>query len=569
MSIEATVNYIFRSKFDSSFSEKNTVEKELENLIQNTNESILYQKENIDILIYMIEKKLLDFKYMHNNKEKESRELRLIIEQLSGSLGERLRESKQLLNSALLADRKLTGETFTSIIPLTYDYVSDSSTATLKDTIVMGIEKDKVVGEEYISISGINITGEEHTSVKVNSKSFPYYIEMSNKIRTYSQVRIDIPPSIREGIFIIEFEESQVISLLDRNNYEIKPKHITKTITVPVNFDTNNFKIRFFNNEYQNIKILKATYTDKIYINEVIYETKKLAIEENLSQIAIDTCDNYSDPNVEIQYLIRLNNEEYQTLRPLNKFKTDLADKFLQSIVLTDNYANNSIVKLKEYILEDGVFKFEIEDLQLSVNKLRGFSKKLGDNIYSLDKYLNTSKYIINTYNREESIIVLNKNQSIIINGEFIKAEEKNINIRLDKGFNQIELDENLWKEPIDLSKAWIKEIKEEELVIVDRNTEEISIVSFIFNTLQSVTNSIYLQLLQSNSEVYVEEIELQKKVSRDNIVEYIYKSNPDPIYIAAYSRKKEISSVQIKAILKSKDKRTCPYISRIILKGV
>lgn len=569
MSIEATVNYIFRSKFDSSSSEKNAVEKELEDLINNTNESELYQKENINILIYILEKKLLDFKYMHRNKKKDSERLRLIIEQLSGLLGDRLRESKQLLNSALLADRKLTGETFTSIIPLTYDYVSDSSTATLKDTIIMGIEKDKMEGEEYINISGINITGEEHTVVKVNSRVFPYTLEMHNKIRSYSQVKIDISTVIREGIFNLEFEESQVISILDSNNFELVPKHVTKQISLPVTFQTNNFKIRFFNNEIQKIKINKATYTDKIYIQEVTYESKKLAIEENLSQVVIDTCDNYSDPNVDIQYFIRFNTEEYQSLRPLNKFKINLEDKYLQSIVLTDRYIDNEIIKIEENILEDGVFKFEIENLQVSVNKLRGFNKKLGDNLYSLEKYINKNSYTINIFNKEEIEIVLNKDQSITLNNDLIQAKDKNLVLKLQKGFNRLEVDKTLWKEPVDLESTWIKEIKEDSLVVVDRETEEIREIPYIFNTLQASTNSIYLQLLESESQVFIEEIEMFKKVSKTDTVEYIYKSDPNPIYIASYSRKKEINSIQLKAVMKSKDKRTCPFISRIILKGV
>lgn len=569
MSIEATVNYIFRSKFDSSSSEKNAVEKELEDLINNTNESELYQKENINILIYILEKKLLDFKYMHRNKKKDSERLRLIIEQLSGLLGDRLRESKQLLNSALLADRKLTGETFTSIIPLTYDYVSDSSTATLKDTIIMGIEKDKMEGEEYINISGINITGEEHTVVKVNSRVFPYTLEMYNKIRSYSQVKIDISTVIREGIFNLEFEESQVISILDSNNFELVPKHVTKQISLPVTFQTNNFKIRFFNNEIQKIKINKATYTDKIYIQEVTYESKKLAIEENLSQVVIDTCDNYSDPNVDIQYFIRFNTEEYQSLRPLNKLKINLEDKYLQSIVLTDRYIDNEIIKIEENILEDGVFKFEIENLQVSVNKLRGFNKKLGDNLYSLEKYINKNSYTINIFNKEEIEIVLNKDQSITLNNDLIQAKDKNLVLKLQKGFNRLEVDKTLWKEPVDLESTWIKEIKEDSLVVVDRETEEIREIPYIFNTLQASTNSIYLQLLESESQVFIEEIEMFKKVSKTDTVEYIYKSDPNPIYIASYSRKKEINSIQLKAVMKSKDKRTCPFISRIILKGV
>jgi len=571
MSTEAIINYIFRDKFDSPLLEKESISKKLEQEKEETLESDYYNPKNINKIVYQIENKLLGFNTLYSRKKRESIETKNRIEQLAGEFSVRLLEAKQLLNSALLSERRLTGETFTSLPPLSKEYATSATTATIKDSIVMGIKNSEIKGEEFVLISSLNIRGDESTYLRIYSKDFPYVMTIENKIKPYSQLRIEVPAVIRAGVFNIKFEQVQIISVLNSEGYEIIPRQASKELSIPVTSETKSIRVRFHNNSRQDIKLLSASYTDKIYLDEVIYETKKLNINEVFSHVSVDSCDNYTDPNVDIKYYISVNSEKYIEFRPVNKFKVSLHDSSTPSVINTDMYTNNEVVKLENYIFEDNVYKFIVEDLKLVTNKLKALEKKFGVDLYSMKQYFKPKEdsYSFTSYAIKDFTLVLNIGQNIRVNGTDYIAKNSNLTISLSKGFNTIEVAKDMWKEPINLLVNYIKEIKKGSLVIVNRETLEISEIPFIFNTLQEQTNSVYLQLLQQEIDVYMREIELKKRITIGSFIEYFYKDNVEPIYLASYQRQRQVDTVQIKAIMKSKDKKTCPFISRLILRGV
>ena len=571
MSTEAIINYIFRDKFDSSLLEKESIRKELEQEKEDTLESEYYSPKNINKIIYQIESKLLGFNTLYSKKKRESIETKNRIEQLAGEFSVRLLDAKQLLNSALLSERRLTGETFTSLPPLTKEYSTSETTATIKDSIVMGIKNSEIRGEESVLISSLNIRGDESTFLRVYSKDFPYVMTIENKLKPYSQLRIEIPAVIRAGVFNIRFEQVQIISILNSEGYEIIPRQASRELSIPVTSSTKNIRVRFHNSSKQDIKLLSASYTDKIYLDEVVYETKKLNINEVFSHVSINSCDNYTDPNVTIKYYASINSEKYIEFRPVNKFKVSLQDSAIPSIINTDIYSNNEVIKLKDYVFEDNVYKFIVEDLKLVANKLKALEKKFGDDLYSMNQYFKPEEelYRFTSYAKKDFTLVLNKDQSIRINGIDYTTKDSNLTVKVDKGFNTVEVLKTLWKEPINLLVSYIKEIKKGSLVIVNRETLDISEIPFIFNTMQEQTNSVYLQLLQQEIDIYMREIELKKRVTIGSFIEYFYKDNVEPIYLASYQRQRQVDTIQIKAIMKSKDKKTCPFISRLILRGV
>lgn len=570
MNTEAIVNYIFRDKFDSSSLIKENIIETLAKEKETTNESVYYQKSNINKILYQIESQLLTYKQLHRRKKKEGEEIKRRIEELSGSLSTKILDTKQLLSTAMLAERQLTGETYTSIPPLTKEYATDRTDATIRDNIVMGIKQGVLKGEEFINIPSINISGEDSTDLTINSKNFPYILTVENRIKTYSQIKVVIPPIVRSGVFNIKFEQPQVISVLNQYSYEIVQKHITKELSIPVDDGIDSIKIRFHNKNKQQIKILSATYTDKIYLDEVVFETKKFNIDETFSQVTVGTCDNYVDQNVDIQYYVSLNGKEYIQFRPTNKIKNLKTSNILPSIVNTDSYDLNEIIKISESVFGDNVFKFKVDDLRISANKLKAFERKLGESFYSMSQHYlkNENIYSFITHTAQPYTLRLNSGQTIEVNGEVISATENKV-VEISRGINEIKISKQLWKEPINLIKSRILEINNSYLLIEDRESKEISKIDYIFNILQAESNSIYLQLLQQNVEVYMKEIELKKRISKDTFIEYFYKDNVEPIYLASYQRQVEIKTLQIKAIMKSIDKRTCPFISRIIIRGV
>lgn len=570
MNNEALINFIFRSKFDSSSFIKEDVENKLDEFINTSLDSEVYNKENINLMMYLIEQKILNFKDIHKEKTGDYKELKILIERLAGELSEKLKASKQLLNTALLSERKIASETYTSIIPLIKDYTSSATSATLQDDLILGLEKGEIKGEEYIALKGINLIGEDNTVLQINSMQFPYTLQVENQYKAYSTIRVEIPPIIRTGVLNIKFASALVISVLNQYNYEIKEKGVVKELSVPVDANSRYLKIRIYTQNKKAFQILSASYTDKIYTSNVVYETKRIEVGEDFTHLSIDTCDNYENQNVDLKYFIKINDDEYRRFRPINKFKTSLIDKHLESIITVDDYSNNKIIRLNNATLDNDVFKFSIEDLGISASKIRAFERKLGEDLYSINQYYKTdiNTYTVYLYKNESFDLTFNAGQSITLNGEFLEFD-KTTNLKIERGFNKLEIVKSLWKEPINLINSYVKEIKDSSLIIVNRITNEITEVPYIFNTIQASTNSIYLQLLAKNIDVYMNETLLKKKVDRLNYIEYFYKDNPEPIYLGSYLIQKTVKTVQIKVEMSSIDKKTCPFISRIMIRGV
>ena len=82
------------------------------------------------------------------------------------------------------------------------------------------------------------------------------------------------------------------------------------------------------------------------------------------------------------------------------------------------------------------------------------------------------------------------------------------------------------------------------------------------------VSNSIYLQLLLKNCLIYLKEEAVKRKYDKDYI-EYLYKDTPSPIYVYSEAYQTTVNTIQFRVTLSSEDHKICPYVSKMLVRGV
>ncbi len=68
--------------------------------------------------------------------------------------------------------------------------------------------------------------------------------------------------------------------------------------------------------------------------------------------------------------------------------------------------------------------------------------------------------------------------------------------------------------------------------------------------------------------DIYLFEDAVKRKYS-NNYLEYVYKDNPYKTYILNESPSRLVDTIQIRATMKSVNEVVCPYISKIIVRGI
>lgn len=566
---KAIVDYVFKTK-SYSLGNLNTkdIEASISSKISGSTEKELYSLGNLDLQEYIVGKQLEGFNTLQDKLTAALPTLEDTVRRRGAELQDLITQCKSSVNSAILAEKRLIGESYTAILPLTAQYANiENTTATITDGVIFGTSTAQVV-VDGLNIDAIYLVGEDFTDLKVLADTFPLYLELgANVMKSYNQVRVTVPAIVNNGVFSLTFDQPQVISILNASNLEILPKQVVKNISIPVSKSSSNFKIRFHSNQKKSVKILSAKYSDKIYTESCTFETQPIAIGQDLSAITIETCDNYTDPNVDMNYYISINGGAYNSFRPSGKTKL-ISTSMPQSIIKTDQYISNDIVPINYSDLYLGSYRYYPVDLVPQYAKLIMLSKLLGTDTYSANSYNSSEKLLVHLFNVKDSVLKINIGQSVVLDGKYIQYSDYNGNVLIKAGYHTLEMDKVLWKEPVDLLEASITQVHPTYLITVDRVTGEEVEVSYTFDTAQAATNSIYLQLLSAGYSIFLNKENIFRKLD-DSYVEYFYRNTNETIYLLNYNQTKTVNTVQIKATFMSKDKVTCPYISKIIIRGL
>ena len=514
-----------------------------------------------------------------NNKNSERIEgIKSVIQTKLLEVRRNLENCKLKVQEALLSERKLIGESYTAVLPLDKDYISKSTTALVENNMTLGVGyESELTSENLLNLDTLYIGAQEETVLKIESEtlnSYPLKLKLNkNFYNNYQQIKITLPRITQTGILYLEFDKQEAFSILNRDGYEIIPKHISNTVKFPVNNDSRSFSIRLLENTDREIIVKALYFTEQIYNTTTVYESTIMSVEEDLSLLSVQTCDNYTDKNVNIKYEISVNEREYEEFRPNGKLKGNLTQSIIKASIL--NYENT--IKLSNPILDNGVYKFYTNELINSEIKVKAFSWKFKEDFNSVESFVqdshnHTSELFYNMFFvvKEDIKVVLNSILEFYDNGKLIKKETEGDVYTLKRGIHKIRVLKTLWKETVDLNKFSIFSILENKLTVIERETEEKKTIDFIYNPSEDLvqSTSLYLQIFNKKVDIYLTEEKLNKKL--DNaFVEYFFKSNPYPLYVISESVQTRVNTIQIRATMTSLDKVTCPYISNITIRGI
>lgn len=600
---KALLNYIFKSKNDSPSVESTTL---LNNLREEKTADIYKSSSYKDIAVqeFFTEFEANKIENLQNTNNKRVEEVRNLVQERVIDLRQRLESCKLNVKQALVAERTLIGESYTAVVPLEKEYITSNSTAVIRDGIVFGSGfLSEPTGTNLLKLDTVYISGQEDTEFKIVSEQNKYPLKLKvkkNYYAGYQQFKINLPKITQSGILYIEFDKIETVSILNKDGYEIISKYITEKVEFPVNNESRSFSLRLLDNGAREIKIKALYFTEQIYNTQTTFETVPFTVNEKLTFISVQTCDNYSNKNTNIKYEVSINKEPYEEFRPNGKLKENLK----QSIIKTSKFNTENILKISDPILEGGVYKFYTEDLISSEIKLKGLSWKLGEDFLSVENFLepSSSHFIYEEVDykpiRTDSNSILGKDKllltgwkdtiltlfltvqedfDIILNDLLVlEIDDFKINketvsenkYTVKRGIHKIRISESFWKEVVDLNKYYIESIKNGYIEVVDRATGEKIREEFYFNPKENAFTSLYLQIFDKKVNVYLREENLKKKYDK-NFVEYFYKEDAFPMYILSESTAIQVDTIQLRVTMNSLDEVTCPFISNITIRGI
>lgn len=483
---------------------------------------------------------LIKDKFEDNNKLVSETEDRLTY--LNNTLKEEIDTLQYKINKvvekvrgALIAERGTTGTIYTTQVPINKQQTTNNTTTRIEDNVAFGVPLNN---EEYSS---------ELTLLTLRSLSFTnLYVSSLNKQRTDTLENFVISPKLQTNIpteftinltgiirtsssLILDMEEHGIIEVY-KNGMLWKEKSLIKTLVIPVDINTNSIAIRSYPSIHRtnSLKFKKIGYTELIYDSTTIFESKNININKSLYQLAIDTCDNSNDTAIKIDYYVSINDEPYEAFAPVSK--TDAL--FKQAIITLDKSQILSMYPSQSIKISEGNYRFNVpNNLQTNLIKkhdiyLRNY-KKLTDRELTL---ISKKDVELNTL-----AITQNPSYRLFVNSREILSETFNLYVGISK------------------------------IVVLDSSNEIKNLNLDYLETLIGEEN-IYLDSL--SKDIFTDPITGERFVSLA-VPEFIDSMRDGLIFFPGIKPKKQINTLKIKAELNSLDKKTVPFISRILVRGI
>jgi hypothetical protein len=469
-------------------------------------------------------------------------ELKKFLSQKQTDLKNKINKLDINLRASLLSSKKFINEAYALNLPLTSNLFINE-VVVLNGVLTPSLELSTT---EKIDMDFKNFNSEYGTKFKISNNNI---VISKNQSEQFQQLSINIPKDIYSGFFCIKFETDQLLSILDKNNAEIVSKTFTNILKIPFDKDTIKLKLRFFDNNQRVIKIVDKFFTKLVYTQKQVYETKTLVVNKILTQLALNTCDNYSNNLVNIKYYLKINNEDYKEIKPLNKDKISNVPNILKSSSQT--YTE----KLTNYIVTNGAYYYPVS----SINNLTNIIC-LEREIREISQFSNKNDLVTcYTYNSNPVQLILSENDEVVLNDVSIIANVDNYVCNIPVGINKLALDKYVFNQPTSFLNAEIVNVKEGVLLTYTENSITKSINLYD-------EKSICLQLLKAGCELY-ESRPVFELIYIDDI-KYIVKDNRNNPKIFGTSLNNNVQSVQLKIELESLDSKTIPYVSSITVKG-
>lgn len=570
---DAILNYLFKNKNDQSSETLKGVVEDIN--LKITDEEKVYltaDNESLSLQEYKVETELERLNYLLSVVSENVDKLDKTVKEELVKFKLRLLDSTSLVKQALLSERKLTGESYTLQIPIEKGYYSENTTATVDDGVIFGLGFDENNVSTKLDLSTLYIKSEESTEFKITSETnlYPINVQFSeNFYKPYNQLKLTISNLSQTGILYVKFDKAEAISILDANGYEIAEPYVTDKVSLNIGTDSKSFSIRFANNKKRTVSIREMYFTEATFNKTTVYETMPIAIDKNLSFLTVQTCDNYSNRSVNLKYEISINGNPYRAFRPNGKLNSSK----LQSIIKT-SITEDIEVKLNYDTLQDGYYRYYNENLVNINSRLKVFSGKMSEDYLSLENYLpiTSQTFEIIIYNPQDFVLKLSPTMNIVIDDFYYEYTTSNKGeILIEKGLHKVKIERKYWKEIINLDDYAILSVEKEKLTVYkrdDKSKVKIEVDNY-FDPIDVNSNSIYLQLFQKDVDIYLKEEENIKRKLDADYIEYFYKEDPRPVYVYSEAYQITVNTIQIRVTLDTTDSKICPYVSKMLVRGV
>ena len=466
------------------------------------------------------------------------------------TLKERLEGCSVKINTAVFGDKKFINEAYAYEIPIEKEYFeTEDLQVKFKDNILMN-ESVKPSKDNKIPLDIKSIVSKKNTSFKFINK----VIQLDkNEFYSYQELQINLPKETKAGLMHIEFDSFNSITVLNRYGKEIASKVITKSITQPISTGTEAIILRFNSNEKKDLNLIEFYVSENTYNLESTLYTKPIGIFQQLKEIAINTCDNYSDQNSELKYEISLNSGEFREIRPLNKQK----NLDINSVISVDETLTYS--KLEQAIYTEDLRLYTTDHLKnQEVNLIKSFEFKLGDDL----GLITTEEFYIDL--KSDISLTLKVGEILYYDDTKFESILNNTTLNLKKGFHKLKISSGLFNQEVNMLRYELLEVNENTLKL--RSTTDSKIVYRVREPEQVVKTSIFLQLV-FKADFYVNSLNEKPYYINDKL--YFTKSSNNDAHVFFKYKTNFINTAQLKITMKSRDKISPVYISSLTLRGI
>lgn len=291
------------------------------------------------------------------------------------------------VKAARLGLESMSGESLTYLVDINKQNMEEGSTALIvNDEIVAGLAKDNGDNRSIDTTSVdqqsilVEIDGETDPGVILEKQGTVFTVADNKKVikesgiykircnsakntKTKITVNIDLNKEIEIESICPVFENVEKIKILKSKNKKTFSEITGRTLSKDRVFFTKREAVRYITiiiykdkaTSKSANKFIYDTIINQIKISsefekeQVVFETKAELIGSNLSKVSISTIDNYDDKDITIDYKIKINEEEWQSIRPINK----TGNIEIPSIVSCSNNFDNKIVELSDYTYND------------------------------------------------------------------------------------------------------------------------------------------------------------------------------------------------------------------------
>jgi hypothetical protein len=442
-------------------------------------------------------------------------------------------------------------------------------------------------------IDSFNTTSGYITSNNINTGSpFSIGAESKNYNPTRSfEILINRQNQNEINQIDISLSESHLIELhSSKDNITFTPifnqKIYVKQSIIPFAPNSDQYlKIIIYKNSDLKSVINNGYYVYKVdfnhlYISKLVLNSKSGFITNNIdpklnsfSGISIDTCDNYQDKNVNIEYAIDFNNENnWQDIKPIGKIKE--GKQTTKAFIKVNNYFTNKLIKitsdLRSEVEQKFVYNFNLEGDFLKSNQVKVFT----DNLFNVVSTWNRvgNQYQVYGILDSPAQITVSGNYPVYLNGIPVYGQaSNNYIVNIDPGVYDIRVSANSYVYLFNKSLYKIKNISATGIYTLVDRTGAIFLIQdnlYPYNLKQNIENAfdfLFKTELIENTDFYIYN---NPSDNTNNIITYKPYNN---LYIAyrLFESDTQGLTFRIKADYTSLDSLTIPYTERIIVRCV